>query len=169
MDKQIGKDKFSSLVHEHQGILYKICNAYCGKKTDMEDLAQEMIYQLWKSFDSYNPDYKFTTWMYRIALNTAISLYRKDKKSGFIIPLQEEHINMQDSGEHDKTTAQDIALLKQFISELKELDKALMILYLEERPYREIAEIIGISETNVATKINRIKDKLKQKFTSHNL
>jgi RNA polymerase sigma factor (sigma-70 family) len=169
MDNQTVKNKFSNLLKENQGILFKICNAYCAKKSDMEDLAQEMVYQLWKSYGSYIPSYRFTTWMYRIALNTAISFYRKEKRTGFTIPLEEDHIEIQQPNESDNPAGNHITLLRRFINELKELDKALMILYLEERPYREIAEIVGISETNVATKINRIKEKLKQKFTSYNI
>ena len=169
MDNYTAKDKFSTLLKENQGILFKICNAYCGKKPDMEDLAQEMVYQLWKSYGNYNPSYKFTTWMYRIALNTAISFYRREKKKGFTIPIEEDHIDIQQSKEPENPAEDQISLLRQFIDELKELDKALMILYLEEKPYLEIADIVGISETNVATKINRIKEKLKQKFTSYNL
>ena len=169
MDKQKDKDRFSALIEENRGILFKVCNAYCQKKPDMEDLAQEMIYQLWKSYGSYNPEYRFSTWMYRIALNTAISFYRKQKHAGFTIPLEETHTEMQYQTESEDSPDQQISLLNQFIGELKEFDKALMILYLEEKPYREIAEIIGITETNVATKINRIKEKLKQKFSTHNL
>src|ERR1700685_1193922 len=167
MDNQTTKDVFSNLLKENQGILFKICNAYCIKKSDIQDLAQEMVYQLWRSYGTYNPSYKFTTWMYRIGLNTAISFYRKEKKTGLTIPLEEDHIEIQEIREPDNQ-ASHIMLLRQFINELKELDKALMILYLEERAYREIAEIVGISETNVATKISRIKEKLKQKFTSYN-
>ena len=133
----------------------------------MEDLAQEMVYQLWKSYSSYDPNYKFTTWMYRVVLNVAISFYRKGKNTAPTIALEEHLLEMADNNEHSEETAQNIDLLQKFISELKELDKALMILYLEEKSYREIAEIIGITETNVATKISRIKEQLKQRFSNY--
>jgi RNA polymerase sigma-70 factor, ECF subfamily len=166
MNKQTVNNEFSSLVNENRGIIFKVCNSYCSNKADIEDLAQEIIFQLWKSYKSYNASYKFTTWMYRIALNTAISFYRKVKKRGNTISLEEHLIEIADNNE---AVNQNINLLQQFINELKELDKALMILYLEEKSYKEIAEIIGITETNVATKINRIKEKLRQKFSTYNV
>jgi RNA polymerase sigma factor (sigma-70 family) len=169
MNMQTGNNEFSNLVNDNRGIIFKVCNSYCSNKADIEDLAQEIIYQLWKSYKSYKPSYKFTTWMYRIALNTAISFYRKVKKSHSTISLEEHLIEMEDNNEASSITTQNIDLLQQFINELKELDKALMILYLEEKTYKEIAEIIGITETNVATKIGRIKEKLKQKFSTYNL
>jgi RNA polymerase sigma factor (sigma-70 family) len=168
MNMQTGNNEFSNLVNENRGIIFKVCNSYCSNKTDIEDLAQEIVYQLWKSYSSYDTSYKFTTWMYRIALNTAISFYRKQKKSGNTISLEEHLIEIADNHE-PVITDQNINLLQQFINELKELDKALMILYLEEKTYKEIAEIMGITETNVATKINRVKEKLKQKFSIYNL
>lgn len=168
MNQQYEKNDFSKLMQENKGIVFKVCNSYCSNKNDVEDLAQEIIYQLWKSYGSYNTSYKFSTWMYKIALNTAISFYRKIKKTHNTISLEEHLIQIADSNE-PATTNQNIHLLQQFINELKELDKALMILYLEEKSYKEIAEIIGITETNVATKISRIKEKLKQKFSTYNL
>ncbi len=167
MNKQAGKEEFSALVDENKGIIFKVCNSYCRNKADIEDLAQEMVYQLWKSYGTYNADYKFTTWMYRIALNVAISFYRKEKRSKNTIALEEHLVEMEDEKGTSEETAQNINLLQQFINELKELDRALMILYLEEKSYRDISEIIGITETNVATKISRIKEQLKQKFSDH--
>ncbi len=165
---QTDKESFSKLMQENKGIVFKVCNSYCSNKNDIEDLAQEIIYQLWKSYSSYNSEYKFTTWMYKIALNTAISFYRKVKKTRNTISFEEHLIEIEDDNNSSETN-QNINLLQQFINELKELDKALMILYLEEKSYKEIAEIIGITETNVATKIGRIKEKLKQKFSTYNL
>jgi len=162
------REEFLQQIQMHKRIIYKICHAYCKSNTDIEDLAQEIIYQLWKSFGSYNPSYKFSTWMYRIALNTGISYYRSTKKhiAGIASPIH--LLEMQEPGNDQIETEANINLLQQFINQLKELDRALMILYLEENSYREIAGIIGISETNVATKISRIKDKLKQKFNAQN-
>src|ERR1700685_2975867 len=116
MDNQTTKDVFSNLLKENQGILFKICNVYCIKKSDIQDLAQEMVYQLWKSYGTYNPSYKFTTWMYRIALNTAITFYRKEKKMGFTIPLEQDHIEIQQQTEPDNPTGHHIILLRQFIN-----------------------------------------------------
>jgi len=151
------------LIDDNKAILFRICNAYCRNKNDREDLAQEMIYQLWKSGQTFNPAQKFTTWMYRVALNVAISFYRKEKNSS-LVPLNEELTELPAHHESNEMEEK-IYLLQQFINQLKELDRALMILYLEARSYQEIAEILGITETNVATKISRIKEKLKTQFS----
>ena len=106
--------------------------------------------------------------MYRIALNVAISFYRKQRRSGPKISLTDHLIDLEDKEEGPGVAEENIRLLQQFIGELKDLDKALMILYLEEKSYREIAGILGITETNVATKLSRIKGMLKQKFSQTN-
>ena len=161
-DKQ---DLFLSVIEDHKGIIYKIANSYCKAPEDRKDLVQEIILQLWKSFDNYNEQFKYSTWIYRIALNVAISFYRKENRIRQISnPLSEGILHFadtNDAGEKEEA----IVFLQQFIAELKELDKALMLLYLEEKSHREIAEIIGITETNVATKVGRIKTILKQKFS----
>ena len=164
MIERTDKEEFLKLVQDNRRIIYKIGNLYCKDKADIEDLAQEIIYQLWKSWNSFDAKAKFTTWMYRIALNVAISFYRKDsKRKENHEPIAEHLIEMpEEMGNGD--TESNISLLMQFINELASLDKALMILYLEENSYREIAEILGITETNVATRIGRTKDKLKKKF-----
>ena len=151
-------------IQDNKGILYKISNSYCRNAGDREDLMQEMVYQLWRSGQRFDETQKFSTWMYRIALNVAISFYRKASRSGVTVALDAEaHF---DDGRSNEVLEERIEVLTQFVRELNELDKALMILYLEERPYREIAEILGISETNVATKLSRIKGRLRQKFTT---
>ncbi|PVD54006.1 RNA polymerase subunit sigma-70 [Terrimonas sp.] len=160
------EDIFISVVETHKGILYKIANAYCKSMEDREDLIQEMIFQLWRSFENYNAAYQYSTWIYRIALNVAISFYRKNKQSSFVLPLEEHILNIREP-EPGFYNNDKLRLLNTFIGELKDLDKALMLLYLEEKSYKEIAEIIGISETNVGTKIGRIKQLLKQKFNAN--
>jgi len=149
-------------IQDNKGILYKISNSYCRNTGDREDLMQEMVYQLWRSGQRFDETQKFTTWMYRIALNVAISFYRKANRSGVTVELDAETQYRDDSP--NEVLEERIGVLQRFVRELNELDKALMILYLEERPYREIAEILGISETNVATKLSRIKGRLKQEF-----
>lgn len=162
------QDEFLKLIEENKRIIFKICNAYCQNANDREDLAQEMIYQLWKSGNHFDNEHKFTTWMYQVALNTAISFYRKQNKNSPLISISEHHSNIADRNAAANEVEENIHLLQRFINELKELDRALMILYLEEKSYSEIAEILGITETNVATKISRIKEKLKQKFVTIN-
>ncbi len=158
------KEDFIAHLQIYKRIIYKICHAYCKSKDDIEDLAQEIIYQLWKSFGNYNNSFKFSTWMYRIALNTAISFYRSRKKHSHHVIESIHLIQMEVAADDNSITEANITLLQHFIHQLKELDRALMLLYLEENSYKEIAEILGISESNVATKISRIKEKLKQDF-----
>lgn len=155
---------FLSVIESHKGILYKVANSYCKDSEDRKDLIQEMMVQLWKSFENYTDQYKYSTWIYRIALNVAISFYRKENRRKEIAnPLSDAVLDVADATLPTEKE-QNLAILHQFIAELKELDKALMLLYLEEKSHKEIAEIIGISETNAATKIARIKTLLKQKF-----
>jgi len=172
MDYQNNRKEFVKLIQENKGIVFKICNSYCHNKEDREDLAQEIIYQLWKSGKTFHADQKFSTWMYRVALNVAISFYRKSKSATALVSLKENLKDIEDNdyenadyeNEYEKTRKS----LQKSINELKELDRALIILFLEAKSYKEIAEILGITETNVATKISRIKDKLKQKILNFN-
>ena len=166
MNSAVDKEAFLTLIEEHRKIIFKICNSYCPNKNDREDLAQEIIFQLWRSYATFNDAYKFSTWMYRIALNVAISFYRKENKVAQTISFPESIPDIEDKHDGTHQTEENISRLQQFINELKELDKALMILYLEEKSQKEISEILGITETNVATKIGRIKEKLKQKFST---
>jgi RNA polymerase sigma-70 factor (ECF subfamily) len=164
MDKIENADIFLSVIQSNKGIIYKIANMYCKKAEDRQDLCQEIIIQLWKSFDNYDDNFKHSTWMYRISLNVAISFYRKENSRRKIASsLTDGIINFSDD-DCSEDTETDLSILQQMITQLKDLDKALMLLYLEEKSHKEIAQIIGISETNVATKINRIKNNFKEKF-----
>lgn len=154
--------KFLELIEENKRIIFKICNSYCPNKNERDDLAQEIVYNLWKSYQSFNINLKFSTWMYRIALNVAISFYRKEKKSGLHVSISEHLIILEENTNAE--TDDNLNLLLNFINELKEIDKSIMLLYLDDKSYKEIAEITGISESNVATKIGRIKDRLKSNF-----
>ncbi len=160
------REDFVKQIEKNKGIIYKICNSYCPQKKDRDDLAQEIVYQLWKSFDGYNPGYKFTTWMYRIALNVAISFYRKVKRGNNTISFTENLIDLEDDTDNSTETEYRFNMLQRFITELREIDRSIMILYLDDKSYKEIAEIIGLTETNIATKINRIKEALKNKFSN---
>jgi RNA polymerase sigma factor (sigma-70 family) len=158
------KDHFLQLIEQHKGIIYKVSRSYGKNEEDREDLFQEIVLQLWSAFDRYNDQYKLSTWMYRIALNVAISFYRKERKRNESeSPLTESLTEIAD--ETGEELNANIRVLQRFIDELRELDKALMILYLESKSYKEIADILGITETNVATRISRIKELLKQKFS----
>ncbi len=165
MDIEDKTEKFLSVMESHKGIIYKVTNAYCHGIEDRKDISQEITAQLWKSFGNYNGQYKYSTWIYRIALNVAISYHRqKNRRQNTFNAATESILDFADT-EPANETEENLILLQRFVAELKELDKALMLLYLEEKSHREMAEIIGISETNVATKISRIKTNLKQKFS----
>lgn len=163
------EEKFLSVLENHKGILYKVANSYCKDAEDKKDLVQEMVYQLWRSFGNYREQFKYSTWVYRIALNVAISFYRKvNSRKAVSIPISKSLLNFPVT----PTVEEEIPGLKQlqlFISELKELDKAMILLYLDEKSYKEIAEIMGLSETNVASKLSRIKSNLKQQFSKTKL
>lgn len=164
MDKD-KTDYFLVIVESNKGILYKVANSYCRNIEDRKDLIQEIIMQLWKSFDNYNKKFKYSTWIYRISLNVAISFYRKENtRKRISYSLTTDIFDFTDT-EIVEEKETNLGLLKQIISNLNDLDKALMLVYLEEKNYKEISEIIGITETNVATKISRIKRKLKKEFT----
>ena len=167
MNTQPNKEIFINLIQENKRIIFKICNSYCPKKEERDDLAQEIVYQLWKSINGFNPDLKFTTWMYRIALNVAISFYRKEKRSGTTVSLEENLLEMKDDENNSLETDTNFNLMHRFIDELKEIDKSIVILYLDDKSNKEIAEIMGLTETNVSTKINRIKETLRNTFLNH--
>lgn len=164
MDKQEQQYFFEGIIEQHKGILLKVARVYCPNENDREDLIQEMMIQIWQSVHKYNDQYKITTWLYRISLNVAISYYRKN--STRIKKFTDLNEQMMETPVEDKSeNERQLKLLQQFICELKEIDKALMILYLEDKSHTEIAEILGISVSNVGTKIGRIKDKLKTRFS----
>ncbi len=165
MSSQTPDEKFIKILGDHKKIVFKVCNVYCRNTEDRKDLAQEIIVQLWKSFHKYNNVYKISTWIYSIALNVAISFYRNKKRSEHIF-YPGEIIEITKNGSESEEPETNIQLLYAFINQLDSLNKALMLLYLDKNSYKEIAEILGITETNVATKINRIKQKLKQQFTT---
>lgn len=158
-------ERFTALIQQHKGILYKVAQAYCRDAADREDLLQEMALQLWRAFDRYDETLRLSTWMYRIALNVAISFYRKERSRRSLSGEIGESIFLIPAPAAETEREGRLLLLQQFIHELPDLEKALMLLYLEERSYREIADIVGITETNVATKIARIKVKLREKFS----
>jgi RNA polymerase sigma-70 factor, ECF subfamily len=153
------QERFQSLVEEHKKILYKICNSYCRERDARDDLAQEIIIQLWRSFEKFDERCKFSTWMYRIALNVAISFYRRESTRTRYVISSEEHLLV--AIDDTANQPEDIRLLYEFIEALDPLNKALVLLYLDGNNYQETASVLGISETNVATKINRLKNKMK--------
>ncbi|PVX50958.1 RNA polymerase sigma-70 factor (ECF subfamily) [Balneicella halophila] len=155
------QDIFANLVDENQGIIHKVCRTYADSDEEHKDMFQEVVLQLWSSFDSFKEESKFSTWMYRVALNTAITLFRKKKKAITTTEIEEYHSHQyKEIVEHDKQ--EEIDILYKSIKQLTEIERALVLLYLEEKPYKEIAETIGITEGNARVKINRVKVKLKE-------
>jgi|UniRef100_UPI00404AC242 RNA polymerase sigma factor (sigma-70 family) len=164
MNEKEQRQHFLNIIEQHKGILYTVAHAYCPNSDDRQDLIQEMMIQIWQSIHKYNDQFKISTWLYRISLNVAISFYRKSStRSKKYTELTEQLIEtpVEDKSENERQ----LYLLEQFISELKEIDKALMILYLEDKSHTEIAEILGMSVSNVGTKIGRIKVKLKTQIS----
>jgi RNA polymerase sigma-70 factor (ECF subfamily) len=151
-----------ALILENKGIILKICHLYCPDKQAREDLMQEIIYQLWRSVKSYDRERRFSTWMHRVALNVAISFYREGRRRIHALPLSDYHLEIKDDPAGGDAYRERALWLQACVKELKEFDRALILLYFEEKSYKEIAEILGLSETNVATKISRIKERLKQ-------
>jgi RNA polymerase sigma factor (sigma-70 family) len=156
------QDEFQKLIEEHKKILYKVCNSYCRNRDARDDLAQEIIVQLWRSFERFDKRYRFSTWMYRIALNVAISFYRSEStRTRLVISDEEQLVQAVDAPESEP---EEIAMLYRFIDGLDPLNKALALLYLDGNTYTEIASVLGISETNAATKINRLKNKMRHEM-----
>ncbi len=161
------KERFLAALDDYKGIIFKVVNSYCNQEAEKQDLAQDIIFQLWRSFDSYDDKYQLSTWIYRVALNVAISYYRKKKvRSVASAPLGggEEFLEIKDE---PQGASENEVLLLQFIDELNELNRALIMLHLDGKSHEEIASIVNISKSNVGTKINRIKKKLKAKFENH--
>jgi RNA polymerase sigma-70 factor (ECF subfamily) len=155
-DKQI-TEAFIQIIREHERLIYKVCSLYTNNTEDKSDLYQEIILQAWKAYPQFKGAAKVSTWLYRIALNTAISINRKKR----VTPHYEENILLNFPDPMDSHDDQ-YRILYKAISQLPELERALILLYLEDRSHTEIAEIMGISVSNVGTKLSRIKDKMKK-------
>lgn len=149
---------FLTLMAEHQGIIHKICRLYRDSREDREDLFQEITFQLWKSFPSFKGNSLISTWLYRIALNTAIASYRKEKPTIDYVETLPEFVEEPQNEELILRQERLLTAMKQ----LSESEKAIIALYLDDLSYVQIAEILGISENNVGVKINRIKTKIQQ-------
>ncbi len=152
--------QFVTNLERHQNIVHKICRIYTNDQAAHNDLFQEITIQLWNAYPKFRGDAKFSTWMYRVALNTAITLYRKKKRGIQTIDYDSVHFRIQ-AEEYDPASEQQLKLLYSAVKELNDIEKALVFLYLEDKNYKEISETMGISEVNARVKMNRIKTKLK--------
>ena len=152
------EQEFLSVIREYERVIYKVCYLYANPNAPLNDLYQEVILNIWKAFPKFRRECKVSTWIYRISLNTCISFLRKEKNIPEIVTLTQEADRTE---ENDETQAM-LRQLYQMINRLGQLEKSIILLYLEEKSYEEIAEITGLTVTNVATKLSRIKDKLKK-------
>ena len=166
MTTQDTRDAFGALLQRHAGIVFKIAGSYARGAEDRADLAQEIAAQLWHAWPKYDPARRFSTWMYRIALNVAIGHLRQQelRRRHDAVPLDDALHDIADAKALDPEHAQHLRLLQGFIARQPPLDRALLLLYLDDRPQREIAEILGISESNVSTKIGRLKQRIREAF-----
>ncbi|HWA32738.1 MAG TPA: sigma-70 family RNA polymerase sigma factor [Cyclobacteriaceae bacterium] len=149
--------QFSEQIYNHLGILHKICRSYKKDQDDRDDLFQEIVYNAWKSYPRFEGRSKFSTWLYRVALNTALYQNRKDHFFGKTVDVELIRHNVAAEVKDDNTE-----LLWMAINKLDELEKSIVVLYLEELPYKEMSEITGLTENHVAVKLTRIKSKMKK-------
>jgi RNA polymerase sigma factor (sigma-70 family) len=157
--------EFQTLVSQHKGILYKVCHAYAHDADDRDDLAQEILTQLWRSFPSFDGRARFSTWMYRVALNVALSHRRRESaRQRHVRPAGGEEERLLRIAGDEPTPPEEVQLARQLIAELDPFQRALLLLYLDGYGYAEIANALGISETNVATKLSRLRKSLRQRF-----
>ena len=152
------KEEFIEIIQENAGLIYKVVKVYTNSKEDEQDLYQDIVYQLYKSFDSFRNDSKITTWMYRIALNTAIAHLNKEKRKGEYISINEALLNKADT--IDTLKEEQFDVLYAHIKKLDTVEKGIILLCLEGKTYEEIAMITGFTTTNVGTRLGRIKQKL---------
>ena len=159
MNKEL-EHKFVTELQDNQNIVHKVCTLYTNDRDSHNDLFQEITIQLWKAYPKFRGEAKFSTWMYRVALNTAITLYRKNKRR--IDTADYESIIFKiKADEYDETEELQLKLMYKAVKQLNDIDKALVFLYLEDKNYSEISETLGITEVNARVKMNRVKTKLR--------
>ncbi|MGB5820668.1 MAG: sigma-70 family RNA polymerase sigma factor [Saonia sp.] len=159
----MGKEQeFSQIVKQNEGVIFKITTIYTDNGRDQQDLYQDIVYQLWKSFHTFRNESKISTWMYRVALNTALTQLKRNKRKGRSIPI--DQVVLRQTEYYDTEFEERLKLLYAHIHQLNALEKGVMLLLLEGKKYEEIAEITGLSPSNVGTRISRIKQKLKNQM-----
>lgn len=161
MATDIQQQEFIEILRQNSGILHKVCRMYRNSDEDRQDMLQEIIAQLWKSFPTFRKEAKLSTWIYRIALNTAITDFRKQSRRVFTIPLAEQGIQFEQDNE-DKLKAERLKQMYNAITYLTPIEKALVMLYIEEKSYEEMEDIMGMTQGNMRVKMNRIKEKLRK-------
>ena len=147
--------EFVDMVKQSENVIYKVASFYATRENPISDLYQEVVINLWKNFSSFRGESKYSTWVYRVAINTCISFYRRNKNKPVYVDLS---FDVPEQVENNDNIRQLYAL----IDKLEKIERALILLYLDDKPYNEIAEITGLTVSNVATKLSRIKEKLKK-------
>src|SRR5690606_24469489 len=158
------EEEFVILIHQNQGLIYKIVSIYSNGKEEQDDMYQEIVYQTWKSFDNFKKASKPSTWLYRVGMNTAITQMNRSKRRLHVVPLEDMKMQFSDSADSEKEEK-----IQQMYSQIKKLnlfDRGIIFLFLEGKSYEEMAEISGISVSNVGTRMSRIKAKLKSGITT---
>jgi RNA polymerase sigma-70 factor, ECF subfamily len=156
---ELQKRNFIQVIESNQGIIKSLCNAYYVSHEDQKDVFQDIILQLWKSFESFRGESKISTWIYKVSLNTILTKVRNEKKK-----IVAESIGSTELSFSNAMADDDMELLHLVIQSLKDLDKAIVILYLEGYKNKEISQILNLTTTNVSTRLNRVKAELKTKF-----
>ncbi|MBK9734728.1 MAG: sigma-70 family RNA polymerase sigma factor [Saprospiraceae bacterium] len=152
------KEEFLQIINANRGLIFKVCNLYCYEQEDKKDLFQEILLQMWKSYSGFRGDSALSTWVYRVAINTAVTYIKKNRRT---VRQSDEIIHLDipdllDSEDEEEKTS----MLHDAINQLDAIEKSIILLYLEDKSYHEISEITGFSKTNVGVKLNRIKTKL---------
>ena len=159
------KKEFIQKIKDNEGIIYKVARIYSNNREDLKDLYQEIVYQLWKSYKTFNGESKFSTWMYRIALNTSISYLKKEKKQVNTVSIDSNLLSRIE--QIDSLMEEQITLLYAHIKKLNIIEKGIILLHLEGKSYDEIASITGFTSTNIGTRLARIKQKLKNQIKKY--
>ena len=155
------EQEFAATVRAHERVIYKVCYMYATADTPLADLYQEVLLNVWKAFSSFRHECKASTWIYRIALNTCISFVRRRRNAPQLVALAQAADRLEEDDETEAMLRQMYAL----VNRLGQLEKSLVLLYLDDKSYEEISEITGLTVTNVATKLSRIKNKLRKMKT----
>lgn len=157
------KQLFEETINRHLNLVYKVASVYTTNADDKNDLVQDILYQAWKSFDSFRQESKISTWLYRVAMNVAIYQVKTRKRNIEAIPLTDQNSELTEDNSNE--TEEQWQRILFYINRLNLLDKGIVLLYLENKSHEEIAEITGLSVSNVGTKLSRIKEKLRQQVT----
>jgi RNA polymerase sigma factor (sigma-70 family) len=161
LQKQEAEREFEEHIRAHELLLHKICRIYANTEVDRQDLFQDIVVQLWKAFPKFKGESQFSTWLYRVAINTAITGVRKKKK---LVTSYEPASSLEQMSDDNSGTADEERLqqLYRAIGQLSDVEKAIVMLYMEDRPYNEMENILGINQGHLRVKMNRIKERLRQ-------